>query len=279
MLSTLSLLYATQRKSRRTDSLFAPDQPVIQSEYRQINPSSESRPLLYQCPDARNEAENVVTAPEEHHLWYEAVSERISNVSAYMATFREMEFDNWGHTYDEVKHGMFPWKSQYFTDLQTGDVIYESACGIGMNLFMTLEIMQQVLGITNITIYGNDVVPRSVEVAQAIFREPSSSHPKSVGSIGSICAADSTQLDFVPSNSFDLVYTGYISPLFDPLHLNHSTTDEKFVQYNAYCEQEDASFRQAAQQRQNDWYGAWVGEMIRIAKPGAPIIIEQVSYP
>jgi len=30
-------------------------------------------------------------------------------------------------------------------------------------------------------------------------------------------------------------------------------------------------------QRQHDWYGKWVGEMARIAKPGAPIIVEQVS--
>jgi SAM-dependent methyltransferase len=281
LLSLLSLLYATQRKSRRTDSLFALDQPVIQSDQRQIDPVSVSRPALYQCPgtEVQNEAENVVTAPQEHHLWYEEVSERISNVSTYMATFREMEFDNWGHTYDEVKHGMFSWKSHYFSELRSGDIIYESACGIGMNLFMTLEILQQVLGITNITVYGNEYVARSVEVAKAIFLESSVLLPKSFGSIGSICAADSTQLDFVPSNSFDLVYTGYISPLFDPLHLNHSTTDENFVQYNSYCEQEDASFRHAAQQRQNDWYGSWVGEMIRIAKPGAPIIVEQVSYP
>jgi hypothetical protein len=26
------------------------------------------------------------------------------------------------------------------------------------------------------------------------------------------------------------------------------------------------------------WYGQWVGQMIRLAKPGAPVIVEQVSY-
>jgi hypothetical protein len=34
-----------------------------------------------------------------------------------------------------------------------------------------------------------------------------------------------------------------------------------------------------AQQAQKDWYGAWVGEMARIAKPGKPVIVEQVSPP
>ena len=191
----------------------------------------------------------------------------------------------------------------YFKDLKSNDILYESASGIGMNLYMTLEILQQVSGITNITIYGNDYVSRSVQISNDIFSNDGKRDdhllPSSFGQLGSICEADSTQLDFVPSNSFDLVYTGYISPLFDPLHLNQSTTDETFVQYNAYCEQQqqqqqqkdtvDAtlqinqtttlSLAEQAQQIQNDWYGKWVGEMIRIAKPGAPIIVEQVSYP
>ena len=32
-------------------------------------------------------------------------------------------------------------------------------------------------------------------------------------------------------------------------------------------------------QRQRDWYGKWVEEMARIAKPGVPVIVEQVSAP
>jgi hypothetical protein len=32
-----------------------------------------------------------------------------------------------------------------------------------------------------------------------------------------------------------------------------------------------------AQQAQEDWYGNWVAEMARIAKPGVPVIVEQVS--
>ena len=31
------------------------------------------------------------------------------------------------------------------------------------------------------------------------------------------------------------------------------------------------------QQKQDDWYGNWVKEMARIAKPGVPVIVEQVS--
>ena len=278
-LSLLSLMYFTQRKDRREKSFLTINKPIFNAKYSEINDASLSRPTLYQCPeDAWNAVENVATAPKEHYSAYETESSRISNISTYMDTFRDLQYDDWGHTYNEVKQIMFPWKSRYFSELKSGDIIYESACGIGMNLFMTLEILYEVLGITNITIYGNDYVPESVQVALAIYSDSNVLLPKSFGGLGSICTADSKHLEFVPSNTFDLVYTGYISPLLDPLHLNHSTTDEKFVQYNAYCEQKDA-LSQVAQELQNDWYGAWVGEMIRIAKPGAPIIVEQASSP
>ena len=42
-------------------------------------------------------------------------------------------------------------------------------------------------------------------------------------------------------------------------------------------EMADAALSKIAQQRQNDWYGDWVAEMARIAKPGVPVIVEQVS--
>ena len=34
-----------------------------------------------------------------------------------------------------------------------------------------------------------------------------------------------------------------------------------------------------AQSRQEDWFGLWVSEMVRIAKPGTPVIVENVAPP
>ena len=285
LLSFFSTLYITQKRSRRTESLIVTKSMKTKLKTDRIIVKEPD--LIYRCPATT--LDDSTGTSMEHKLRYDSLSAKISNVKSFMETFRQVEFDNWGHTYDEVKHGMYSWKSQYFKDLKSNDIIYESASGIGMNLYMTLEIMQQVSGITNITIYGNDYVARSVQIAQDIYGNSGKSNhmlPSSFGRLGSICEADSTQLDFIPSNTFDLVYTGYISPLFDPLQLNQSTTDENFVQYNAYCEQnqqndkgDSATLAEQAQQVQNDWYGKWVGEMIRIAKPGAPVIVEQVSYP
>ena len=57
---------------------------------------------------------------------------------------------------------------------------------------------------------------------------------------------------------------------------------DNFDAYEQVCQGDswkDKKLAEVAQQRQNDWFGAWVGEMVRIAKPGAPVIVEQVSYP
>ena len=71
------------------------------------------------------------------------------------------------------------------------------------------------------------------------------------------------------------------STLLDPLDLKNGVK-ENYQEYEAICEGkiwQDQKLAEVAQQRQRDWFGKWVSEMVRIAKPGAPVIIEQVSYP
>jgi hypothetical protein len=92
-------------------------------------------------------------------------------------------------------------------------------------------------------------------------------------------------LQHIPDNTFDLVFTGHISPLVDPLEWNLPSSDQASTRYAELCEATEASdpeqfhLNREAQHNQNAWYRAWVSEMIRIAKPGAPVLVEQVSYP
>ena len=248
------------------------DEPIILT-----TPEEDNGVLRYACPCA-------VTAPAanidaEDHMRYNEKSQRIvQNVTNYLTVFRNMEFDDWGHSYEEVKQGMYEWKRRYFSDLRDGSKIYESACGTGMNLFMTLEILEEVKGTKNLVVYGNEYVSESVQVATEIAR--SGALPAN-GRLGSICPGDSTNLRHVPENSFDLVYSGYIAPLLDPLELKKSVK-ENYAEYTTLCENDDDESvrrRREAQNNQEAWYVKWIQEMIRIAKPGAPIISEQISYP
>jgi hypothetical protein len=234
---------------------------------------------------------NVAMARVEQMEWYDAPSRALSDghdLARYMDHhYRDTEYDHWGHTYEELKASLYQWKSQHFVKgIKSGDRIYESACGIGLNAYMTLEIMDEVAGIQNIEFYGNDYARDSVTVAHCIA---GSGRLPANGRLGAICRADSTDLSFGPSNFFHLVFTGYISPLFNPLDLPGLSTEENLATYRSYCQESatrtegdspsSAAQAREAQRIQEDWYAKWVEEMIRMAKPGAPILVEHVSPP
>jgi len=234
---------------------------------------------------------------------YTSVSREITtNQTEFLATFRTTNYDAWHKSYNTVKNGSTAFKSKYYPKyLQNGSHLYESACGIGLNLFMTLEILQEGGGggtsgdgTTGITVYGNEYVPESVEKARDVVLAegviPSGNQQ------GTICAGDSTNLGHVPSGAFDLVYTGYVTPSMDLLGIHTDDPEyDDMTEYDEICSSvwRSNSKNETAKehdwmgnhlwgimvQKQRDWYGIWVGEMARIAKPGVPVIIEQVSLP
>lgn len=242
---------------------------------------------LLTCPRIQDlEATN--DSGESFDEYYGKVSRNITtDKNDFLATFRTKDYDGWGKTYDVMKEGMKPFKSEYFLPyLKKGSKIYESACGIGLNLLMTLEILQEESGKSNgspgtaITVYGNEYVQESVELSDMVLGKgvlPAGNRR------GAVCQGDSTNLSHVPSDAFDLVFTGYITPIQDPLGIDQ--TDD-WGKYTAICRTlKDArkydwmgqALWNIALEKQHDWYGKWVGEMARIAKPGAPVIVEQVS--
>ena len=234
--------------------------------------------IEYKCPAVVHEAANADKSTlDEDYVTPQA--NLTQNLTSWLENFRTENFDAWGYTYEEVKAGMRPFKEKFLVpNIKSGQDIYESACGIGLNLYMTLEILHDA-GITGIHVYGNEYLKFSTEKANLLF-----DHAPPAGSKkGMICVGDSSDLSHVPSNSFDLVYTGYISPLLNPLGLSHADPDDDV--YTELCKQakeeknwKEKTLSQLAQEKQNDFYGKWVGEMVRIAKPGSAVLIEQVSY-
>ena len=99
------------------------------------------------------------------------------------------------------------WKRKHYVPfLNNGNSIFESACGIGLNMYLTLEILSEEAGIENLTVYGNEYMDASTQKANAIFDEI----PPAKSRKGQICTSDSTDLSYIPPNSFDLVFTGYL---------------------------------------------------------------------
>lgn len=187
------------------------------------------------------------------------------NITNYLENFHTLEFDAWGKSFADYKAEMYPWKAaRYPQYLKSGDSIYESASGLGLNLLMTLEILQE-HGVAKLTVYGNEFVAPIANISNQILdaRLPFVNATK-----GSICAGDSSHLHFVPSNSMDLAYTGYITSTLDPLGLNKDLGYYRHICTGTTLEEK--RLVEAGQQKQNEWFALWASEMIRIAKPGAP---------
>jgi hypothetical protein len=182
------------------------------SSYLLESPKSKSSPAAYpqyQCPseDEEGRPENVQSFEGDFEDEYGTISKRLEqNVTEFLQNFRSETFDAWDHTYDEVKASFQDWKYEHYVPyMKNGSSIYESASGIGLNLFMTLEILQE-SGIYGVHVYGNDFVEESVAVANDIFDvvQPADATK------GKICAGDSSDLSYIPNGSFDLVFCGYI---------------------------------------------------------------------
>lgn len=163
-------------------------------------------PVDYDCPTVTGtETAGSISNPSDTTSGSSATL--ATNLTEFLQTFRDAQYEDWGKSYNEVKEGMYHFKSTYFPPyLIDGGTIYESACGNGLNLFMTLEILQETHDIENLFVYGHDPQGGQVTLASAIFDHAAPAR----GREGNICVADSSQLDFLPANAFDLVFTGYI---------------------------------------------------------------------
>lgn len=188
--------------------------------------------------------------------------------------------DGWTKSYYQRKEDFYEWKKEYFASLKNGDKIYESACGRGLNLLMTLEILEETKNLKNVAVYGNDYLEHSVKMANRVLTRGLENGNK----LESVCQGDSSNLENVPSDFFDLAYTGYIDPIWDPLNITSGLGHEPSP--NEICHTDKNPLHWAAkrlgelqQEATEDWFAKWVSELVRIAKPGKPIIVENVALP
>eukprot|EP00560_Eucampia_antarctica_P000270 CAMPEP_0197837980 /NCGR_PEP_ID=MMETSP1437-20131217/33953_1 /TAXON_ID=49252 ORGANISM="Eucampia antarctica, Strain CCMP1452" /NCGR_SAMPLE_ID=MMETSP1437 /ASSEMBLY_ACC=CAM_ASM_001096 /LENGTH=319 /DNA_ID=CAMNT_0043445475 /DNA_START=36 /DNA_END=995 /DNA_ORIENTATION=- len=249
----------------------------------QQNPHSSNATLRESrndLPEFSCTKEGVVKGDEEFNAEHYFYTEKntILTGDANFSDFRDKKVDGWRESYEERKVRKTDWKLKAFGDNLTGDgneKIYESACGLGMNIMMTLELLAEHRDIHSLTVYGSDYIPESAIYASKFIASQAPSGTK----VGTFCPSDSTNLSHLPENSFDLVFTGYIDPIVDPFSIGVGDDDGW---YDLICnaDTEIAKKMSAKSQRlQEDWYAQWVIEMIRIAKPGKPVIIEEVSNP
>ena len=218
----------------------------------------------------------------------------MKNTTAFWENFRNQPFDRWASTYTDYKRAMRAWKQGLLEGVLTKtydnntprDIwVYESAVGIGLNLLLMLELWDEVTPVSlNVTVYGNDYVQESVTLSQMIWtgHNRNTIGPHTQAHYGAMCRGDSTSLrEWVPAETFDLVYTGYVTPLQDPLKLGWSTDrlDDLYADICKSTDPDKVIQAKTLQRHQEDWFAIWVGEMLRVAKPGGIVAVEMISYP
>lgn len=250
-----------------------------------------STPILqYQCPVKIAVAQNDVNDTMQE--FYDTTTNEVFEGNEGPPTIPNQishSYDGYRHSFNEMKDMMYGWKKHYFSNLQSGDLIYESACGMGFNLAMTLQILEETRNVTNLTVYGNDYLGNSVTLANRLF----DTYTFANATKGHICTGDSTDLNFVPSDTFDVAYTGYIDQIQDHYNIyqEFDNDEESDTMMKTLCNETvkkrnnqeydwgQAKLAELDQVAQEDWYAKWVSELVRIAKPGGSIIVEQIALP
>jgi len=252
-----------------------------------ISKTAAGPTISYQCPASIDKAPNdkdgifdvYNTDTRQHSL----------ALDASLDDLLSLKYGAWGITPNQRKALNAHWIQWYAEALSDSDMsplsssrpktIYESACGVGLTLFVVLQLLQEMYNITGLEVYGNEYMQDDVVTANHFYigqqiSDEAHLHLRK----GHICHGDSTNLTFVPSNAFDVVMTGYIDPIVDPLNMHVKKTEHK-----RYCQQDkdsrEGQLMQREQELVEDWFALWTSEMIRIAKPGGTIIVESISQP
>ena len=196
----------------------------------------------------------------------------------FLSGYRRKKYGGWDTSYRKMKQILRPWKKHIIetAKLQPGDSIYESAMGRGFNLLITAEVLNELL-IDGVFVYGNDYLSDSIRLAKSLWKLPEISKLPTIEGI--YCTADSTHLDFIPDNSFDLVFTGYLEPLSDPSHLDPNGSINADIENCLSNNSASIQLSISSQNLQEQWYLSWVMEMVRITKPGKYIAVEMTGYP
>ena len=272
ILTTIGFI-ANSSSSTRTNG-------VEDSDHRTRAKGTSTKIPQFSCPKDEDIAKSLNDLSEED---LDSFYQKKNGTSALnlreIEKLKGEEFDGWRRNYESLKKEKRKWKSQMFKSLRPGDSLFEVACGIGFNLLLTIEILKEI-GIEDINVYGIDYVQSSVDLANQILE---TALPPLKSNLGSpICRGDASNLFFVEDESFDMVFTGYIDPIVDPLGMESELGREPELEDFCYGKKGDWEKKMLAkldQKKQEDWYSSWIVEMIRIAKKGAPIIVEEISLP
>uniref|UniRef100_A0A7S4VPU6 Methyltransferase domain-containing protein n=1 Tax=Ditylum brightwellii TaxID=49249 RepID=A0A7S4VPU6_9STRA len=215
--------------------------------------------------------------------WYDhdTAQHALKANSSEFEDFLDEKYGAWGITPNEHKALNANWIHWYGDHLLHSEsrTIYESACGTGLTLFIIIQLLYEQYDITGIEAFGNEYIAEDVVTANRYYDWAVEHYPELDLRKGRICRGDSTNLtSFVPTNAFDIVMTGSIDVIDDPLHLGVSDGEE----HRRWCTSKSKVKQTSMKEEQkeiNRWFALWASQMISLVKSGGIVIIEANSKP
>lgn len=255
------------------DNTAIPIQESPSNSHQDMMRANETLPI-FSCPADITASKN----DKDIHFYGDTRYSKKNWTDEELKKLKMKNVDGWDRSYNFMKQVRKDWILKTFSELRPGDGIFESACGKGTNLLMKVELLKEKLGIDGLTVYGIDYRQAPVEEANDMFSQVL---PRLGSSLGApVCRGDATNLFFIPSESFDLSYTGYIDPIIDPLGIESEPGSN--LDPSGLCHEKNWTLNKLSkldQEAQETWYAAWATELIRITKKGKLIVIEEVSLP
>lgn len=193
-------------------------------------------------------------------------------------------------TYERYKQAVYHTKADvYGRSLHSGDAVYVTAGGT-LDFFATLQIASQTHGVQDVHVYGHESDPAIVDWAQRLWQDPDVSAAAGRAVYGNVCRAPSETThtyapwSWVPSGLFDVVVHPFINEDVD----DHVVSSMMLAACRSSLTAQNDRRRQGQRsmpppsphhrilQQPQDPVNVLLQEMLRLAKPGATVVLEGI---
>lgn len=174
------------------------------------------------------------------------------------------------------------------TEHRQVSILEASSSTLGSGLFLTLLLLEEMQAQrpnpTQFWVSGHDQNPSPLSFSS--FRDDKGMNKLPNVHLGVFCGVKESplmNLSYIPQEMFDVVYSDHIPSLSNPLDFVEPS-EALFAKYLGLCtsDEQDAQgkpLREVALEKQEALLARWLGDLVRVLRPGGLVIVENIAVP